>query len=131
MIAPPAGPEPAGRSPLRARLAAGSSASQRTMPARPVRASLALASHTRGNSAMSASKVAVVTGAGTGVGRAVSLALMGAGYAVVLAGRRKEPLEATAADGKAKGGHGLPVPTDVRDPAAIKALFARTKEAFG
>jgi NAD(P)-dependent dehydrogenase (short-subunit alcohol dehydrogenase family) len=76
-------------------------------------------------------KVAVVTGAGTGVGKAVSLALMGGGYAVVLSGRRKEPLEATASEGKAKGGTALVVPTDVRDVASIKALFARTREAFG
>jgi hypothetical protein len=78
-----------------------------------------------------ASKVAVVTGAGTGVGKAAALALMGAGYAVVLAGRRKEPLEQTLAEGKAKGGTGLAVPTDVRDPNAIKALFAKTKETYG
>jgi len=78
-----------------------------------------------------ANKVAVVTGAGTGVGKAAALALMGAGYAVVLAGRRKEPLEQTLAEGKAKGGTGLAVPTDVRDPNAIKALFAKTKETYG
>ncbi|HXW25789.1 MAG TPA: SDR family oxidoreductase, partial [Xanthobacteraceae bacterium] len=78
-----------------------------------------------------AGKVAVVTGAGTGVGRAVALALMGGGYAVVLAGRRKEPLDKTANDGKAKGGTALVVPTDVRDVASIRALFAKTKEAFG
>jgi NAD(P)-dependent dehydrogenase (short-subunit alcohol dehydrogenase family) len=77
------------------------------------------------------SKVAVVTGAGTGVGRAAALALMGGGYAVVLAGRRKEPLEQVASEGKAKGGTGLAVPTDVRDVASIKALFAKTREAFG
>src|SRR5438270_3316647 len=76
-------------------------------------------------------KVAVVTGAGTGVGRAAAVALMGAGYAVALSGRRKAPLEATAAEGKKKGGSALVVPTDVRDPASIKALFAKTKEAFG
>jgi NAD(P)-dependent dehydrogenase (short-subunit alcohol dehydrogenase family) len=80
---------------------------------------------------MSASKVAVVTGAGTGVGRAAAVALMGAGYVVVLAGRRKEPLEETARHGTAKGGQSLVVPTDVRDPAAIKALFAKTKATFG
>jgi NAD(P)-dependent dehydrogenase (short-subunit alcohol dehydrogenase family) len=78
-----------------------------------------------------AAKVAIVTGAGTGVGKAAALALMGAGYTVVLAGRRKEPLEETAAEGKAKGGASLAVPTDVRDVASIKALFARTKESFG
>jgi NAD(P)-dependent dehydrogenase (short-subunit alcohol dehydrogenase family) len=76
-------------------------------------------------------KVAVVTGAGTGVGRAVALALMGDGYAVALAGRRKEPLEAVAKEGEAKGGKALVVPTDVRDVASIRALFAKTKEAFG
>jgi NAD(P)-dependent dehydrogenase (short-subunit alcohol dehydrogenase family) len=76
-------------------------------------------------------KVAVVTGAGTGVGRAVALALMGDGYSVALAGRRKEPLEKTANEGKAKGGTALVVPTDVRDVNSIRALFARTKEAFG
>jgi NAD(P)-dependent dehydrogenase (short-subunit alcohol dehydrogenase family) len=76
-------------------------------------------------------KVAVVTGAGTGVGRAVALALMGDGYSVALAGRRKEPLEKTANDGKAKGGTALVVPTDVRDVNSIRALFAKTKEAFG
>src|SRR5215469_16722348 len=76
-------------------------------------------------------KVAVVTGAGTGVGRAVALALMGDGYAVALAGRRKEPLEAVAKEGAAKGGKALVVPTDVRDVASIRALFAKTKEAFG
>ena len=76
-------------------------------------------------------KVAIVTGAGTGVGRAVTLALLREGYAVVLAGRRKEPLEATAEDGKAAGSRTLVVPTDVSDPASVKALFARTKETFG
>lgn len=74
-------------------------------------------------------KVAVVTGAGTGVGRAASLALMKDGFAVVLAGRRKEPLEAVAKEGApAKS---LVVPTDVSDPAQIKALFAKIKETFG
>jgi NAD(P)-dependent dehydrogenase (short-subunit alcohol dehydrogenase family) len=74
-------------------------------------------------------KVALVTGAGTGVGRAAALALMKDGFAVVLAGRRKEPLEAVAKEGApAKS---LVVPTDVSDPAQIKALFAKTLEAFG
>jgi len=76
-------------------------------------------------------KVAIVTGAGTGVGRAAALALMKAGYAVALAGRRKEPLEAVAKEGQANGGRPLVVPTDVRDVASIRALFAKTKEAFG
>jgi NAD(P)-dependent dehydrogenase (short-subunit alcohol dehydrogenase family) len=76
-------------------------------------------------------KIAVVTGAGSGIGRQVALALMGEGYRVALAGRRKEALEATAAAGKSSGGRSLVVPTDVSDPASVKALFAKTKEAFG
>jgi NAD(P)-dependent dehydrogenase (short-subunit alcohol dehydrogenase family) len=76
-------------------------------------------------------KVAVVTGAGTGVGKAVALALMRDGYSLVLAGRRKEPLEATAREGQASGARSIVVPTDVGDPSSVKALFAKTKEAFG
>src|SRR5215467_10723711 len=76
-----------------------------------------------------AGKVAIVTGAGTGVGRAVALAMLGDGYNVALAGRRKEMLEAVA--GEAKGGKPLVVPTDVRDVASIRALFATTKQTFG
>jgi NAD(P)-dependent dehydrogenase (short-subunit alcohol dehydrogenase family) len=75
-------------------------------------------------------KVAMVTGAGTGIGRAAALALLEAGYAVVLAGRRREPLEGTARCATA-GARTLVVPTDVSDPAAVKALFAATKDAFG
>jgi NAD(P)-dependent dehydrogenase (short-subunit alcohol dehydrogenase family) len=77
------------------------------------------------------SKIAMVTGAGSGVGRAVALGLMKAGFAVVLAGRRKEPLEETAAMGAAHGTRTLVVPADVADPKAVDALFARTREAFG
>ena len=76
-------------------------------------------------------KVAVVTGAGTGVGKAVSIALMREGYAVVLAGRRQDKLEETAQEGQATGARTLVVPTDVSDPASVKALFARTKDTFG
>jgi len=78
-----------------------------------------------------AQKVALVTGAGTGIGKAVAVALAKAGYALVLAGRRKDMLEGTAKDIAATGGKSLVVPTDVSDPQAIKALFAKTKEAFG
>jgi NAD(P)-dependent dehydrogenase (short-subunit alcohol dehydrogenase family) len=78
-----------------------------------------------------ATKIALVTGAGTGVGRAVSLALMQDGYSVVLAGRRKEPLESTAREGQGVGAKSLAVPSDVGDPSSVKALFAKTKEAFG
>ena len=79
----------------------------------------------------STNKVAVVTGAGTGVGRAVALALLQEGYAVVLAGRRREPLDATARAAMESKSRVLVVPTDVTSPASIKDLFARTKEAFG
>ena len=77
------------------------------------------------------SKVALVTGAGTGIGKHSALALMREGYAVVLAGRRKDLLEATAAEGKATGSRSLVVPTDVGDPESIRALFAKTKDTFG
>jgi NAD(P)-dependent dehydrogenase (short-subunit alcohol dehydrogenase family) len=76
-------------------------------------------------------KIAVVTGAGTGIGRHVALALMKAGYDAVLAGRRREALEETVKLGAASGRRTLVAPTDVRDPASVKALFAKTKEAFG
>jgi len=76
-------------------------------------------------------KVALVTGAGTGIGRASALALLKAGYSVVLAGRRKDLLEAVAAEGAASGSRTLVVPTDVGDPAAVRALFAKTKDTFG
>jgi NAD(P)-dependent dehydrogenase (short-subunit alcohol dehydrogenase family) len=76
------------------------------------------------------SKTALVTGAGTGIGKAVSLALLGAGYAVALTGRRKEPLDATAREAPA-GAKTLVFPADVSDPAQVKALFAKIKETFG
>jgi NAD(P)-dependent dehydrogenase (short-subunit alcohol dehydrogenase family) len=76
-------------------------------------------------------KIAVVTGAGTGVGRAAALALMKAGYTVALAGRRKDKLDEVAKEGSAAGGKSLVVPTDVSDPASIKALFAKVKDSFG
>jgi NAD(P)-dependent dehydrogenase (short-subunit alcohol dehydrogenase family) len=74
-------------------------------------------------------KVAIVTGAGSGIGKQVAIALAREGYAVALAGRRKEPLEATAAEVKESAA--LIVPTDVSDPASVKALFDRTREKFG
>jgi NAD(P)-dependent dehydrogenase (short-subunit alcohol dehydrogenase family) len=86
---------------------------------------------TDGNSAMSVAKVALVTGAGTGVGRAVSVALAKAGYSIVLAGRRKEPLDQVAGEVNAAGTQALAVPTDVSERDSILALFAKVKSTFG
>ena len=76
-------------------------------------------------------KIAVVTGAGSGIGRCVALALAQNGYSVVMAGRRKECLEATAAEAQRMNSPALAVPTDVRDPVSVRALFEKTKEVFG
>ena len=77
-------------------------------------------------------QVAVVTGAGTGIGRAVALALLKAGYSVALAGRRAEPLAAVAVEAKALGfDRVLAVPTDVSQPDSVSALFEQTRQAFG
>jgi len=73
-------------------------------------------------------KVALITGAGSGIGKAVALALLKEGYSVVLAGRRQALLEETAGQG---GASTLVVPTDVGDPAAVRSLFARAKDVFG
>ena len=73
----------------------------------------------------------MITGAGAGIGRACALAMLREGYSVVLAGRRREPLEKTKADAGADGGRALVAPADVSDPASVEALFAKTKEAFG
>ena len=76
-------------------------------------------------------KVAVVTGAGSGIGRAVALALLGDGYAVALAGRRQGPLQETAAAAGEAAPRALVAPTDISDPASVRALFDKTKAAFG
>jgi NAD(P)-dependent dehydrogenase (short-subunit alcohol dehydrogenase family) len=76
-------------------------------------------------------KIAVVTGAGSGIGRATAHALLEAGWTVVLAGRRREMLDETAALAQARPPRTLVVPTDVRDPAAVAALFNRVKESYG
>ena len=77
------------------------------------------------------SRIALVTGAGSGIGRAVSLALNCAGYSVVLAGRRASELDRTAALAERQDVPMLAVPIDISQPEAVAALFARTKEAFG
>jgi NAD(P)-dependent dehydrogenase (short-subunit alcohol dehydrogenase family) len=76
-------------------------------------------------------KIAMVTGAGSGIGRATSLALLAAGYKVVLAGRRADALNETRALAGALAEHALPVPTDATDAAAVAALFDATRQAFG
>ena len=80
---------------------------------------------------MTLGKVALVTGAGSGIGRAVSLALHGDGYSVVLAGRRASELEKTAAQAERSENRMLAVPTDVTKPDEVGLLFAKAKDAFG
>jgi NAD(P)-dependent dehydrogenase (short-subunit alcohol dehydrogenase family) len=76
-------------------------------------------------------KVAIVTGAGSGIGRATALALLAEGYSVVLAGRRAEELRRTAAQGGPAIERALVVPADVTDPDSVRALFEATRDAFG
>jgi len=75
-------------------------------------------------------KIAIVTGAGSGIGKSVALTLLKDGYSVALAGRRKDALEQTVKESGA-GARALAVPTDVSDPQSVKALFAKTKQVFG
>jgi NAD(P)-dependent dehydrogenase (short-subunit alcohol dehydrogenase family) len=76
-------------------------------------------------------KVAIVTGAGTGIGKSTALAFLREGWCVALAGRRVEFLEMTVTEAGPFGSQALAVPTDVSEPAAVRALFAKTKETFG
>lgn len=78
----------------------------------------------------STSRIAIVTGAGSGIGRAAALALLGDGWSVALAGRRAEPLQEVAKESGA-GDRALAVPTDVADPQSVEALFAATVARFG
>jgi NAD(P)-dependent dehydrogenase (short-subunit alcohol dehydrogenase family) len=81
---------------------------------------------------MSASpKIAIVTGAGSGIGKHVAVALAHNGYAVVLAGRRQEPLEVTALEGGQDSSQTLVVPADVTDPNSVRELFEKTRRAYG
>ena len=79
----------------------------------------------------STGKIALITGAGSGIGRAVALAFLADGYSVVLSGRRKEPLEETAKMAGAAGKNALAVTADVTDPSSVHSLFARVHDAFG
>jgi len=76
-------------------------------------------------------KIAVVTGAGSGIGRATAHALLADGWTVVLTGRRREMLEETAALGQARPPRTIFVPTDIRDPAAVASLFDQVKQTYG
>ena len=77
------------------------------------------------------SKVAIITGAGSGIGKRTALALLQEGCSVTLAGRRVEPLETTAVEAEQIGSQTLVVPTDVTDPISVQNLFSKTKETFG
>ena len=76
-------------------------------------------------------KISIVTGAGTGVGKSASLALADEGWTIVLAGRRKDPIEAVANEIKSRGGNALAIVTDTSDTKSVKGLFEETKRAFG
>ena len=76
-------------------------------------------------------KISIVTGAGTGVGKSASLALADEGWTIVLAGRRKDPIEAVTNEIKSRGGNALAIVTDTSDTKSVKGLFEETKRAFG
>ncbi len=78
-----------------------------------------------------AGKVAIITGAGSGIGKATALAFLNDGYCVGLAGRRRDPLENTVKEAGEHASRALVVPTDISDPGAVKNLFAKTRDAFG
>jgi NAD(P)-dependent dehydrogenase (short-subunit alcohol dehydrogenase family) len=79
----------------------------------------------------SVSKVAMVTGAGSGIGKSAAIALAREGYSVALAGRRSVPLDQVSSEIRSIGAHSLAVPTDVTDPASVRHLFEETVKVFG
>ena len=79
----------------------------------------------------SSGMVAIVTGAGSGIGRATALAFLDNGYRVALAGRRQDALQETISAAGARASHVIAVPTDVRDESSVKDLFTKTRAAFG
>src|SRR4051812_41165522 len=76
-------------------------------------------------------KIAMVTGAGSGVGKATALALLNEGYSVVLVGRRREALERSVAEAGPAGSRALAIPADVSDPTAVQTVFETTQATFG
>src|SRR5947208_6881640 len=91
-----------------------------------------MADPTPGGTTMASNgKVALVTGGGSGIGKASALALAREGFAVVVAGRRPDPLQAVVSEIEGLQGKALGVPTDVGDPESVEALFAQTKATFG
>ena len=117
---------------LRSRWSAALRAAHQNIPRPPYKTETANQKHNKARKQMTEAKnkIAVVTGAGTGVGRAASLALMNAGFTVVLAGRRMEMLEETQKLGD-NVGKSLPVSADMTDPGSIAALFAKVMEVYG
>jgi NAD(P)-dependent dehydrogenase (short-subunit alcohol dehydrogenase family) len=101
------------------------------MTARPIDFLLGWEQGRRRKSMESSQKIAMVTGAGSGIGRHVAVALAEGGYSVVITGRRRERLEATGLDIERTHSQSLIVPADVSDPASVQELFARTRNAFG
>src|SRR5689334_9444924 len=132
-----------GRAGFRYRLSLSSITSAITCPSRvflgapcpvaPLTAKLvSYPAHTEGDNCMSSNgKVALVTGGGSGIGKAAAVALAKEGFAAVIAGRRQDRLDEVAREIEGSGGQVLAVPTDVTDPGGVRNLFAKTKERFG